>query len=64
MKKTDNSMIEKTEEWFPIVFAHYRDSLGQVYYKFMGEFKLSLEDPNNFEHIFLRTKTKIDLKNL
>ncbi len=64
MKKTDNSMIEKTEEWFPIVFAHYRDSLGQVYYKFMGEFKLSLNESNDLEHIFLRTNTRIYLNNL
>jgi very-short-patch-repair endonuclease len=63
MRKKDKSKIKKKEK-FPIVFAHYKDSLSQVYYKFLGEFKLSLEDLNDFEHIFLRTKTKIDLKNL
>ena len=61
MKKIDYSKIENKEQWFPIVFPHYKDSLGKFFYKFMGEFKLSLEDSDDFEHIFLRTNTKIDL---
>ena len=61
MKKIDNSKIENKEQWFPIVFPHYKDSLGKFFYKFMGEFKLSLEDSDDFEHIFLRTNTKTDL---
>ena len=64
MKKIDDSIIDNNGEWSPIVFAHYKDFLGMIYYKFIGGFKLSLEDSDDYEHIFLRTKTRIDLNNL
>ena len=61
MIKKDKSKIKKKEE-FPIVFAHYKDSLSQVFYKFLGEFRLEVK--SEFEHKFHRTSTKIDYKKL
>ena len=52
----------KEKEW--IVFAHYRDLLGQIVYKFLGEFHLSLEESDNSQYIFNRKKSKIYFDNL
>jgi len=50
------------KEW--IVFAHNRDSIGQIVYKFLGEFHLSLEESDNSQYIFNRKKSKIYFDNL
>ena len=47
-----------------IVFAHYKNLLGQVVYKFLGEFHLSLEESDNSQYIFNRKKSKIYFDNL
>ena len=47
-----------------IVFAHYKNLLGQVVYKFLGEFHLSLEESDTSQAIFIRKKTKIYFDNL
>ena len=63
MKQKDNSKISvefKENEW--LVFAHYRDFLGQIVYKFLGEFHSSRELSTEFCHVFLRKKTKINLR--
>lgn len=44
-----------------IVFAHNKDHLGQIVYKFLGEFHLSLEESSTHQHVLFRKKTKIDL---
>ena len=49
----------KEVEW--IVFAHYKDLLGQIVYKFLGEFHSSLEESNIHQHVFIRKKSKIFL---
>ena len=41
MKKKDNSKIERISKEEMIVFAHYKDLLGQIVYKFLGEFHKS-----------------------
>ena len=76
MKKNDNSKInpnikkthaktlinKKKFEW--IVFAHYKDLLGQVVYKFLGEFHTLFEQTNDYQLVLIRKKTRIYLKNL
>jgi len=74
MKKTDNTKLHpslKTEhsimlsnkkryEW--IVFAHYKDLLGQIVYKFLGEFHTSFNETNDYQLVLIRKKTKIYFK--
>lgn len=44
-----------------ICFAHYSNHLGQTVYKFLGEFKISITESDDFSVIFKRTKTRINL---
>ena len=62
IKKTHAKILinKKKYEW--IVFAHYKDLLGQVVYKFLGEFHTSFEESDNYQHTFIRKKTKIYFK--
>ena len=46
-----------------IVFAHYKNILGQVVYKFLGEFHTSLEHSGKDKVVFLLKKKKIKLEN-
>ena len=46
-------------EW--LVFAHYKDFLGQTVYKFLGEFHSSRELSTDYSRAFLRKFTKINL---
>jgi len=48
-------------EW--MVFAHYKDLLGQIVYKFLGEFHASLQESTNYKHVFIRKQSKIYLRN-
>ena len=62
MKKKGGGKIDQTLdslEW--IVFAHYKDHLGQIVYKFLGEFQSSLDQSNDYQWVFTRTKSKIDI---
>ena len=61
-KKNNNTKIKrlKKREW--IVFAHYKDLLGQIVYKFLGEFYSSLEETDDYQFVFIRKKTKIYFK--
>ena len=61
-KKNNNTKIKrlKKREW--IVFAHYKDLLGQIVYKFLGEFHTLLEESGNYQHVLIRKKTKIYFK--
>ena len=61
MKKKDNSKIERISKDEMIVFAHYQDLLGQVVYKFLGEFHKSKDKTNDYKWVFERKKTKIKL---
>ncbi|SVB59969.1 uncharacterized protein METZ01_LOCUS212823 [marine metagenome] len=45
-----------------IVFAHYKNVLGQTVYKFYGKFQVDWENTNSFTNIFKRSATRIDLK--
>jgi hypothetical protein len=45
-----------------MVFAHYKDLLGQIVYKFLGEFHTLLEESDNYQHVLIRKKTKIHFK--
>tara|TARA_Y100000817_G_C16545090_1_gene406279 strand:- start:70 stop:252 length:183 start_codon:yes stop_codon:yes gene_type:complete len=47
-----------------IVFAHYSNHLGQTVYKFLGEFKVSATESDNFSIIFKRTKTRINFADI
>ena len=45
-----------------VVFAHYKNILGQVVYKFLGEFHTSLEESGRDVVIFRLKSKKISLK--
>ena len=62
MKKTDNSLLGLVDKHEWIVFAHYKDFLGQIVYKFLGEFHSSKELSTEYNHVFIRKKTNIILK--
>lgn len=47
-----------------ICFAHYSNHLGQTVYKFLGEFKVSVTESNDFSIIFKRTKTRINFADI
>ena len=64
MKKNDNTKIKKPKKHEWMVFAHYKDLLGQIVYKFLGEFHTSLEESDNYQLALIRKKTKIYLKDL
>ena len=64
MKKNDNTKIKKPKKHEWMVFAHYKDLLGQIVYKFLGEFHTSLEESNNYQLVLIRKKTKIYFKEL
>ena len=61
MKKKDNSKIERISKEEMIVFAHYKDLLGQIVYKFLGEFHKSKNKTDDYKWVFERRKTKIQL---
>ena len=63
MTKKNNSTIDRQPREIMIVFAHYKDLLGQIVYKFLGEFHSSKEESNKYKWIFNRKKTKIYLNN-
>ena len=44
-----------------IVFAHYKNFLGRVVYKFLGEFHVSLEESNSQQVVYKRTSTRVKL---
>ena len=44
-----------------VVFAHYKNLLGQTVYKFLGEFKVSSEESDEFSTIYNRTRKKVYL---
>ena len=62
MKKTDNSSIGYVGKYEWIVFARYKNFLGQIVYKYLGEFHSSKELSTEHNLVLLRTKTLIDLK--
>ncbi len=45
-----------------IVFAHYKNVLGQTVYKFYGKFQVDWENTNSFTNIFKRSATRIDFE--
>lgn len=44
-----------------IVFAHYKNILGQTVYKFYGEYKVNWDKTTSNTHVFTRVKKEIDL---
>jgi len=57
----DTLLGPQEEEWEVLVFAHYKDHLGQIVYKFLGEFHSSLEGSTPHQRVLIRRKTKINL---
>ena len=45
-----------------IVFAHYKNVLGQTVYKFYGKFEVDWKNTNSFTNIFKRSATRIDFE--
>jgi len=45
-----------------IVFAHYRNVLGQTVYKFYGKFQVDWENTDSFTNVFKRSATRIDFE--
>ena len=63
MKRNDNTKILRPRRKCEYtVFAHYKDLLGQIVYKFLGEFYSSLEETDDYQFVFIRKKTKIYFK--
>ena len=65
MKMKNNTEISKKildYKW--IVFAHYKNVLGNFVYKFLGEFHLSKFETNKKCWVFKRKKTRIYLKSI
>ena len=63
MKRNDNTKILRPRRKCEYtVFAHYKDLLGQIVYKFLGEFHTLLEESDNYQHVLIRKKTKIYFK--
>ena len=63
MKRNNNTKIlrpRRKREY--TVFAHYKDLLGQIVYKFLGEFYSSFEETDDYQFVFIRKKTKIYFK--
>jgi len=58
-KPTKNSL--PTTDHKRIVFAHYKNVLGQTVYKFYGEYIVDWEKTNDFTQIFKRISKKISL---
>tara|TARA_Y100000588_G_C14217436_1_gene909466 strand:+ start:445 stop:1320 length:876 start_codon:yes stop_codon:yes gene_type:complete len=56
-----DTLLGPQEEWEALVFAHYKDHLGQIVYKFLGEFHDSLEESTCYERVFVRRKSKVNL---
>ena len=54
MTKKDNSTIDREPRETVIVFAHYKDLLGQIVYKFLGEFHSSKEESNKYKKASFR----------
>ena len=64
MKKNDNSKIGYTKKYEWIVFAHFKDLLGQIVYKFLGEFHTLFEETKDNQLVLIRKKTRIYFKEL
>ncbi len=62
MKRNNNAKIKRRKKREFIVFAHYKDLLGQIVYKFLGEFHTSFKESDNYQRAFIRKKTKIYFK--
>ena len=62
MKKNDNSKIGYTRKYEWIVFAHYKDLLNQIVYKFLGEFHTLFEETKENQLALIRKKTRIYFK--
>ena len=45
-----------------IVFAHYKNVLGQTVYKFYGKFQVDWENTDSFTNVFKRSATRIDFE--
>ena len=61
MKKKGGTKIGPRETTEFLVFAHYKDLLGQIVYKFLGEFHASLEESTDHQHVFIRKGSRINL---
>ena len=61
MKKKRGTKIGPRETTEFLVFAHYKDLLGQIVYKFLGEFHASLEESTDHRHVFIRKGSRINL---
>lgn len=63
MKRADNSAIKlgTPNRQETIVFAHYKNIFGQVVYKYLGLYILSLTETNKMQWVFDRIKSKVKL---
>lgn len=61
-QKTNGEDIYDPKHKKRIVFAHNRNILGQIVYKFLGEFKFSEEKSSKKEHVHIRQETRISLR--
>ncbi len=60
MKRVDKSKWKFFEAEY-LVFAHSKDFLGRIVYKFIGEFHTSKKHSTEYCIVFLRKRTKINL---
>jgi len=66
MKRADGSdvNIEIKDRNQTVVFAHYKNIFGQVVYKFLGLYQISLKKSNKKQWVFDRLKTRVNLASL
>ena len=53
--------LDQEEDENRIVFAHYKNILGQAVYKFYGEYKVDWTKTNTDKHVFKRVNKVIHL---
>ena len=58
MVKKDKSKLWEIGDHEWLVFAHSKDFLGRIIYKFIGEFHSSKGQSSLFSHIFLERRPK------
>ena len=46
------------------VFGHFKDTLGQTIYKFLGEFHMNFNKSGSTQTVWERVKTRIDLSGI
>ena len=63
MEKNDNSKIGpiQNHQKNNLVFARFKTPMGEMIYKFIGQFCISYKESSEYKHVYIRKNTKIYL---